>query len=142
MAGSIEVLTFPATLDGFNAEFETLRSWLDQEQVPPKPHYDAELVYEEIVTNIVRYGFDDPTGQTVEVKLERLADGLIMTFTDSGVAFDPLQSADPEVPKTIDEAKIGGLGIKLVRQAAEDLRYERTAQGQNRLCVKISTTAE
>ena len=105
MAGSIEVLTFPATLDGFNAEFETLRSWLDQERVPPKPHYDAELVYEEVVTNIIRYGYDDPTGQSVEVKLERLPDGLMMTFTDSGMAFDPLQSVDPAVPKSIDEAK-------------------------------------
>ena len=142
MAGSIEVLTFPATLDGFNAEFETLRSWLDQERVPPKPHYDAELVYEEVVTNIIRYGYDDPTGQSVEVKLERLPDGLMMTFTDSGMAFDPLQSVDPAVPKSIDEAKIGGLGIKLVRQAAADMRYERTAQGQNRLCVKIGAEAK
>ena len=63
---------------------------------------------------------------------------MVLTFEDGGVAFDPVAVSDPELPGSIQEAKIGGLGLMLVRKAAADMRYERTPEGRNRLSVTLA----
>ena len=80
----------------------------------------------------------DADGETVRVELGLSADGIEMIFDDGGAPFDPLAASDPDMPNSLDEAKIGGLGIMLVRKAATDLAYERTSQDRNRLTVKLS----
>ena len=138
MLAAPHVLTFPASSDGFEAAFAGLRGWLDDNNVQQKARYNAELVFEEIVTNIIRYGFEKADGETVNVELGLGADVIEMTFDDGGAPFDPLAAADPDLPNTLDDAKIGGLGIMLVRKAATDLIYEQTAQHRNRLTVKLA----
>lgn len=119
--------------------FDDLRAWLDRNDIPAKAHFSAELVFEEVVTNIVKYGFEEPAGQTVEVELSHDQAVLVMVFVDSGYAFDPLQKEDPVLPASIEEAKIGGLGLMLVRKASRALSYERTDEGQNRFTVELAT---
>ena len=53
------------------------------------------------------------------------SDKLVFTITDSGVPFDPTQQADPDITLSVEERAIGGLGIHLVRQLMDDIRYER-----------------
>ena len=67
MPATVQHSSFPATLDGFNAQFDALRAWLDEKEVPARPHYQIELVFEEVATNIIRYGFDDSAGETVDL---------------------------------------------------------------------------
>ena len=93
----------------------------------------AELVVEEVALNALRHGY--PTGQ--EAMLDIVAswqDGrCVLEFEDRGIPFDPTAAPLPEPAKSLAEARIGGLGITLIRRAAQDLRYERTADGRNRL---------
>jgi len=132
------VLTFPANLEGFERAFADLRQWLGDLQATPKAQYNVELVFEEIVTNIVRYGYDQPDGESVVVELCRDSNELAITFDDGGRPFDPLAKPDPTLPHSIEEAKVGGLGLMLVRKATTEMAYERTAAGRNRLNVRIA----
>ena len=52
------------------------------------------------------------------------------SLSDSGKAFDPTQMPDADVTLSADERQIGGLGIFLIRQIMDDVRYER-ADGRN-----------
>lgn len=73
----------------------------------------------------------------VRVTLEVRPDSIMLTFDDNGVPFDPRAIPDPEPPKWLEEAKIGGFGVMLVRRAARSLDCRRTARGRNMLTVQV-----
>jgi anti-sigma regulatory factor (Ser/Thr protein kinase) len=125
------------TLAGFERSADDLRSALDASGVSGRARHQVELVFEEVVTNIIRHGYADGRDHVIEVSLTRAGDAIVVTFEDDGRPFDPLQQPSPPVPRTIEVAPVGGLGIHLVRAAAADLRYERTPDARNRLTVTI-----
>lgn len=130
-------IRFPGTHEGFARGFERLRAALDSEGLAGATRYAAELVFEEIVANIVGHGA--PDGHPLEVRfvLEAQPDSIILTFDDNGLPFDPRGRPDPVIPKSLAEARIGGFGLMLVRHAASSLDYVRTAEARNRLTVVV-----
>jgi serine/threonine-protein kinase RsbW len=46
-------------------------------------------------------------------------------MTDWGVPFDPLDHDDPTKPTSVEDARIGGLGIMMVKRMTDDLSYVR-----------------
>ena len=99
--------------------------------------YNAELVFEEIVANIVGHGAPDGHPLEVRFTVEAHRDSIILTFDDNGVRFDPRGRPDPLPQKSLAEARIGGYGLMLVRHAVSSLNYQCTAEGHNRLTVKL-----
>ncbi len=129
-------LRFPATLDGFTSASESLRRLLDVERVDGRARSNVELAFEEIGTNIVRHG---RPRSDVEVTLLFSGGEVLLTFEDDGIAFDPLGHPDPDMPPSLELARIGGLGVFLVKKLAARIHYERTPQQRNRLTVAIAT---
>jgi len=130
-------IRFPGTHEGFALGFARLLSALDAEPLEGAPRYNAELVFEEIVDNIVSHGAVGGRELDVRVTLESRPDSIVLTFEDNGVPFDPRGRTDPQPPKSLEEAKIGGFGLMLVRRAASSLDYERTATGRNQVTVNV-----
>ncbi len=114
-----------------------LRSALDAESLDAATRYNTELVFEEVVANIIGHGAPDGRALDVRVTLQACPDSIILTIDDNGVPFDPRGRADPLPPKSLAEARAGGFGLLLVRHAATSLDYLRTAEGQNRLTVRL-----
>jgi serine/threonine-protein kinase RsbW len=133
---------FPGSHDGFAQAFARLRDALDSEHLDGASRYNVELVFEEIVSNIVRYGAVKGRELRVCVTLEPRPDSIALTFEDDGVPFDPRGRPDAVPAKTLQEARVGGFGLTLVRRAASSFDYERTAEGRNRLVVKVSARPE
>jgi serine/threonine-protein kinase RsbW len=129
---------FPGTLAGFESGFARLRSALDLDALSPGVRYKVELVFEEIVANIVRYGA--PDGGVVDVRLQLEVDGdsIVLTFDDDGIAFDPRGRPDPPHATSLDDARIGGNGLMLVRRAASTMDYRRTPEDRNVLVVTLA----
>lgn len=94
----------------------------------PEENLQVNLIVEEIFVNIVNYSKTDFI--TVNVEYEKPT--LILEFIDAGIQFNPLLKEDPEVPTTIDDAQIGGLGILLTKEMADELYYHYT-NGENHL---------
>jgi serine/threonine-protein kinase RsbW len=130
-------IRFAATHEGFAQAFARLRGALDEERLDPTARYNVELVFEEIVANIVLHGATDAREPDVCVTLEGQADSILLTFEDDGLPFDPCGRLDGQPTKWVDEAKVGGFGLILVRRAASALVYVRTAAGRNRLSVSV-----
>jgi serine/threonine-protein kinase RsbW len=134
---------FPGTHAGFAAGFDWLRARLDTDELGGAARYNAELVFEEIVANIVGYGAIPGQELQIHVTLEDAGAALVLTFEDNGVAFDPCQrTAEPEPAKSLEEAQIGGFGLMLVRRAASALAYQRTAAGLNQVTVTLRRAAD
>ena len=130
-------IRFLGTHEGFAQAFVELRHALDREALDAAARYDCELIFEEIVDNIVSHGAVGDRAPDVHVTLEHGSDSIVLTFDDDGVPFDPRGIPDPMPAKSLQEAKIGGFGLMLVRHAASSLEYVRTAEDRNRLTVKV-----
>jgi serine/threonine-protein kinase RsbW len=130
-------IRFPSTHEGLAQGSERLRAALDVERLNGTPRYNAELVFEEIVANILEHGAVDDRVLDVRVTLETHHDAIILTFDDNGVPFDPRGRADPLPATSLEEARVGGFGLMLVRHAVSSLNYLRTTSGRNQLTVKV-----
>jgi anti-sigma regulatory factor (Ser/Thr protein kinase) len=106
-----------------------------------KAQFNVGLVLEEVLANIIQHGYDEELKKTrendigVEVRLSLADDGIILDIQDNGRPFNPLEVAQPVLPRTLGEAKIGGLGILLIRKAAQHLAYQWR---DNRNCLQVS----
>jgi serine/threonine-protein kinase RsbW len=130
------LLTFPGTRAGFAQAFDDFRRTLDDHPLERRARYNCELVFEEVVTNIIRHGYPDNGEHDIEVSLDFPDDEVIMRFEDDGVLFDP-RNHQPALSSSILDGKDDGRGLILLRSAARRLEYERTAQQRNRLTVTI-----
>ncbi len=95
-------------------------------QLLPRARFNIELVFEEIIGNIVRYGAPQGRELHIEVCVEIGGERITIVFEDDGIPFDPCGLDDAAPLKTLAEAPDGGFGLKLVRHAAKSMRYERT----------------
>ena len=85
----------------------------------PQNNIQVKLIVEEIFANIVNYS----KTEFITVNAEYDKPTLTMEFIDNGVEFNPLLKEDPNQPTNIDEAEIGGLGIFLTKNIADELDY-------------------
>jgi anti-sigma regulatory factor (Ser/Thr protein kinase) len=130
---------FPATPAGFEQGFAGLHAALEREELSARTRFDAELVFEEVVANIVRHGAGAadgaPARRAVEVwvSFEAANGALVLTFEDDGAAFDPRTLPDPQPARSLEDASVGGRGLMLVRRAASRIDYTRLSEGRNQL---------
>lgn len=95
----------------------------------------VNLIIEEVFVNIVDYSKTD----FIIVNAEFRKPILTVEFIDNGVEFNPLLKENPPLPDDIDEAQIGGLGIYLTKEIADELDYNYI-NGEN--CLKIIKKVE
>jgi anti-sigma regulatory factor (Ser/Thr protein kinase) len=134
-------VSFPGTLAGFDEAFARLRAALDQETLDAGARYRVELVFEEIVANIVRHGAPGGGAADVRFSLDLRDGSVVLTFDDDGVAFDPRGRPDPVPARSLEQAKVGGLGLMMVRRAASAIDYRRTPERRNELIVTVPAAA-
>lgn len=119
------------------AEIDRLTAAVDrfcrEEALPEDAAFHLNLVLEELVTNIVSYGYDaSEDGKGIAVRLRREPSGVAVEVIDEGRAFDPLSAPEPDLEASVEERPIGGLGVHFLRTLMHDLRYHR-AEGRNHL---------
>ena len=78
--------------------------------------FAANLAIEEIVTNTIKYGYDDARKHEIIVRLEVTENGLNIEICDDGREFNPFNELEPNVSRRSHESQMGGLGIHFVRK--------------------------
>ena len=125
------------------AELERLSNVVDEfgkrHGLPTTALFDLHLALDEILTNVVAYGYDDQDEHEIIVRLAFGGDGdsqrIEVEVEDDGRPFNPLETASPDVKTPVEDRPIGGLGIFLVRRVMEDLEYRRQ-RGKNVLVMR------
>lgn len=129
---------FAATSEAFERALGELNGILDGAGLDRKGRYNAAVVFEEVVTNIVRHGCGNGAEPRVEVSIEIGPEAVLFVFTDDAVAFNPCEHPEPDFFSSLISAKLGGLGISLVRKASTSMTYEQTPDARNRLTVTVA----
>lgn len=89
---------------------------------------ELELILEEVLVNIIRYAYQASAGEIEIACAPAGEDGLRISVMDTGVPFNPLEKSDPDLDAAIEDRPIGGLGIYLVRQLANEVLYRRDGE--------------
>jgi serine/threonine-protein kinase RsbW len=85
----------------------------------------ADLVIEELLTNILSYGFSDSAEHVIKLNVNIEAGALLIEVIDDGRPFDPTKYPEPDLTVPAEKRKIGGLGIHMIRKGMDSLEYKR-----------------
>ena len=121
------------------AELERLAVWIERwamRDLSANLSFAVQVCLEEAVANIIMYSSTKDDRLEIVVELERPDQTLIARIEDNGSAFDPTQVPRPPVPASLAEAKVGNLGIHLMRSFASGMQYERR-DGRNCLTMRF-----
>ncbi len=97
---------------------ETLKPLLAEGGLDDKAAGEVLVAVQEVLANIVRHTYAGGPGK-IEVDVVCNA-GVTLSIRDYGRKFDLTQVPDPELPRE----EPGGLGIYLIKQLMDEVRYD------------------
>lgn len=129
-------MEIPATADGIRQARNRLRGLLAAREVEAGLAGNAELIVEELLTNVVRSAMPGAAPTPISLAVSLGEAEIVLIVRDGGPEFDPLAQEPPQLDTAIEGRSVGGLGIFLVRELASKCRYQRHA-GTNVLEVHL-----
>lgn len=107
---------------------------LEENDCPLKAQTQIDVAFEEIFVNIAHYAYPDGEGKA-KLEVEACPEFVEITFIDSGIPYDPLAKADPDITLSAEERQIGGLGIFMTKKLMDEIHY-KYENNQNILTMK------
>ena len=130
---------FPNRVGDLGRVTEAAVRFLEKHGAGNQAVYAAHLSIEELVTNIIKYGYDDTASHEILLRLEVCPRIILLRLEDDGHEFNPLAAPTPDVDLPVAQRVPGGLGIHLVRNMVGEIQYQRSG-GRNRLTITIRTS--
>jgi serine/threonine-protein kinase RsbW len=114
------------------SELQTLGRWLDaigqKLNLSKRCLFEINLALDELFTNIISYGFEDGSEHRIDVNIVADDGMLSVIIEDDGVAFNPIERQAPSLPHSVDDCRVGGLGIYLIKNLMDEVCYRRDGQ--------------
>ncbi len=123
-----------ATDENLSQVTEFVDAFLEQHQCSMKMLMQFDLAVEEVFVNIAHYAYGENTGWA-EITLAEHNGEITVIFEDGGTPYNPLAKEDPDITLSVEERKIGGLGIFLVKKNMDSVTYAYE-NGRNVLTLK------
>ena len=111
---------------------QVVAEFVESHQLPAGLTFAVNVALEEILTNIISYGYTDNKEHDILIRLSCTEGEVIAEVEDNGRPFNPLEVAEPDTSKPLEDRSVGGLGIHLARKLMDGLAYRRQA-GKNLL---------
>jgi anti-sigma regulatory factor (Ser/Thr protein kinase) len=118
-------LTVPAQFDQLQRIASFIRAQVEQTGFSGLDINRIELAVDEACSNIIQHAYAGRSDGLIRVNVHVVPSGRItITLIDTGRSFDPDSIPEPDPTGSLDELKVGGLGLYLMRQAMDDVRFE------------------
>lgn len=131
-------IVLPANIESFPKFFNWLEKKCSDAGIEDAYKNKIYIATEEIFTNISNYAYPPKEGD-VEITFKIIDEKQVeMKFTDSGVAYNPLEKEDPDITLNSEERQVGGLGIFMVKNYMDEINYVYE-NGKNILTIKLYT---
>lgn len=127
--------TVEATIGNIPVITEKIEAELEKLNCSGKAHRKINVALDELLNNIASYAYPQDTGSvTVQMRYNEKSETVSITLIDSGVAYNPLEKADPDVTLAAEDRPIGGLGILMVKKKTDGMECRRE-ENQNILTI-------
>ncbi|MCR5452894.1 MAG: ATP-binding protein [Lachnospiraceae bacterium] len=131
-------MTIKAETENLHAVFDFVVDGLMELQQTPTFIRQCKLSAEEVFLNICSYSYESEIGSvyiTRDIVNKGSDKEVVISFSDSGIPFNPLTADDPDLTAELEDRQIGGLGIFLVKELMDEVSYEYE-DGHNILTMK------
>jgi len=119
---------------------ETFSDFADEHGLGESVVQKVSIALDELLNNVISYGFDDREGHTIQLTMDLTEGRLEITIKDDGMPFNPFVQARPNTALSVEERKIGGLGVLLVKELMTDVGYQRQ-QDSNVVTLILNTVS-
>ena len=126
MSGRVELHLQP-DLQELRRMDDAVEQLARDEDWPVNLTFKMKLILEELVINVMNYGFPEGMDRhDIEVRIESTDERVIIEIDDQGQPFDPFSEAPAEdVVSDLEDRAIGGLGVHLVQTMVDQVTYAR-----------------
>ena len=88
--------------------------------------FGLDVCMNEAIANIISHGYGDSAkAHVIELRIWRTGDCVRLQIEDDGRPFNPVQAKTPPPPQTLEAARLGGMGITLLRDTVDGIQYSR-----------------
>jgi serine/threonine-protein kinase RsbW len=115
--------------------------WVEAFPVSAQSRYSIRLAIEEMLSNTIKYAYDDDRDHFITIRVAAASDGIQIQLVDDGRPFDPTRHPKPDIARNIESGIDGGFGIELVRCVCKQMGYRRD-QTCNCVTLHIGATDE
>ena len=92
-------------------------------RLPLKAVNAVSLALDEILTNIISYGYEEQGDHFIDIRISLQNEQIILEIEDDARQFNPLTVPEADTESAINERPIGGLGVHLVRNMMDEIHY-------------------
>jgi len=115
-----------------------VRNWAEGQGLSAKLSSRIDLCSCEVVTNIMTHAAGH-ADKHITLRLDRQGADVALDVEDDGNQFDPRQVPQPKPATSLQDARVGGWGIPILRRFSDELRY-RHEDGRNCLTLLFHAT--
>jgi len=127
--------TIPADIKNVAKIIKLVDDFITANNLDAKKLKPLTIAVDELVSNVCFYAYPDKEDGKVHVTIEKIDNSVYMTFEDHGIPYNPLEKDDPDLITDAASAKIGGLGIFMVKNLMDDIYY-KSINGRNILTIR------
>ncbi len=124
MANTLSI-SFANDMQELTYVLQVVNVFLEPRALPSKLVYAVNLILEEILINIIKYGYDDGETHEIKVQIEVEQEEVAITVIDDGREFNPLTVPPPDRSKSAMDRLEEGLGLQFVRHMRNAIEYRR-----------------
>jgi len=131
---------FPRKIAALASIFAFTENFFAEHKIGTAHAFTMNFVIEELFTNMVKYNPEN--GREISLELEVAAGGLVVRLTDYDVEpFDMTRTPPVDTTLPLEDRRVGGLGIHLVKSMVDRVDYEHV-NGESRVTVFKSLEKE
>ena len=117
-------------------QIDTVRKFFDdyskENKLTEKTVHDIQMALDELLTNIVNYGYEDTDEHRIDVRFGINDNALMVEIVDDSKPYNILEQENPDISLSVEDKPIGGLGIFLIKKLMSNVDYY-TKEGKNHL---------
>jgi len=113
------------SLDEMTNVLMALEEFSDSAGLDIRTAQAAEMALDELLTNIVSYGYLDSEQHRIAVDMCVEEGALRILVADDGIPFNPFEQDEPDMDAPISQRELGGMGIHLVKKFMDEYSYQR-----------------
>ena len=116
--------TFDRRTDELESVFNFLKKNGEKFGIHGKQQFEIELSVEEVFMNMVRH--NSQSDESIEITVEKKDENkiIICLIDHEDIPFDLTSIEEVDLEKYIEEKKTGGLGIHLIKQLMDEIKFE------------------
>jgi serine/threonine-protein kinase RsbW len=119
---SLELKNDLAELDYLTGSME---KFCETHGLTSKNNFELTLALDEVFTNIITYGYNDEKEHRIKIDVLKKGEVITIRIEDDGAPFDPTKAKKQNVACSLEDCRIGGLGLHLINRLMTRVKYQR-----------------